>query len=122
MKNIPNKIYLQADPENEKPEFFSEGGTTWCSDRIYDNDIPYYRKQVKVEPEVSLPTWVNVGEIILMWDEEDECFYKSRITEIDKANKAVMYIDVDERSRWNGHQFETSYEELNDLKLAKKAS
>lgn len=55
MKNIPNKIYLQVDPENEKPEFFDELGTTWCSDRINDNDIPYYRKQVKVEPEVILP-------------------------------------------------------------------
>lgn len=61
MKNIPNKIYLQVDPENEKPEFFDELGTTWCSDRINDNDIPYYRKQVKVEPEVK----VNFAERII---------------------------------------------------------
>lgn len=53
MKNIPNKIYLQVDPEKENPEFFEELETTWCSDRINDNDIPYYRKRIKVEPEVS---------------------------------------------------------------------
>ena len=62
MKDIPNKIYLQVDPENEKPEYFSESGTTWCSDRIYDNDIPYYRKQVSVEPEVI----VQEGDLKLL--------------------------------------------------------
>lgn len=54
MKNIPNKIYLQVDPEKENPEFFGELETTWCSDRINDNDIPYYRKQVKTEPDVNV--------------------------------------------------------------------
>lgn len=44
MKNIPNRIYLQIDPENEKPETFNElNGVTWSVDKINDNDIPYYR-------------------------------------------------------------------------------
>lgn len=60
MKNIPNKIYLQVDPDKEEPEFFDELNTTWCSDRINDNDIPYYRKQVKVEPEVIKPATLSV--------------------------------------------------------------
>ena len=42
MKNIPDIIYLQVDPENEKPEDFKElGEVTWCQDRINDSDIEY---------------------------------------------------------------------------------
>ena len=44
MKNIPNRIYLQVDSENEKPEDFNKlGEVSWCADKIYDTDIPYYR-------------------------------------------------------------------------------
>lgn len=42
MKNIPKKIYLQVDPDNENPENFEELiGITWCDERINDNDIEY---------------------------------------------------------------------------------
>ena len=42
MKNIPKRIYLQIDPENEKPEDFVElDEVTWCEDRINKNDIEY---------------------------------------------------------------------------------
>lgn len=58
MKNIPNRIYLQVDPENEKPESFNElSEITWCKDKINNNDIPYYRhnnsNSGRVEPQVS---------------------------------------------------------------------
>ena len=44
MKNIPKRIYLQIDPENEKPEDFKElGEVTWCEDRINKSDIEYTR-------------------------------------------------------------------------------
>ena len=42
MKNIPEKIYLQVDPENENPEDFNElYEITWCVERIYETDLVY---------------------------------------------------------------------------------
>ena len=42
MKNIPKKIYLQVDPDDEKPEDFNElFCVTWCTERINDSDIEY---------------------------------------------------------------------------------
>ncbi len=42
MENIPEKIYLQVDPENEQPESFDDlAEITWCRDKINDNDIEY---------------------------------------------------------------------------------
>ena len=42
MKNIPRKIYLQIDPENEKPKDFKDlVEVTWCQDKINDTDIEY---------------------------------------------------------------------------------
>ena len=47
MKNIPKRIYLQIDPENEKPEDFNElSEVTWCQDRIFETDICYIRAGV----------------------------------------------------------------------------
>ena len=49
MKNIPEKIYLQVDPENENPNDFNDlHEVTWCQDKINDNDIEYIRKD-KIE-------------------------------------------------------------------------
>ena len=46
MKNIPNKIYLQVDPENDKPEDFNDlAEVTWCQDRIFDSDISFVRQK-----------------------------------------------------------------------------
>ena len=45
MKNLPKRIFLQIDPENEKPEDFKElSEVTWCEDRINDSDIEYILK------------------------------------------------------------------------------
>jgi hypothetical protein len=42
MKNLPNKIYLQVDPNNESPDDFSElRGITWSVDRINDSDLEF---------------------------------------------------------------------------------
>ena len=46
MKNIPKKIYLQVDSEDEKPEDFNDlREVTWCEDRINKTDIEYVRKK-----------------------------------------------------------------------------
>ena len=46
IRNLPKKIYLQIDPENEKPEDFKElREVTWCEDRINDSDIEYVIKK-----------------------------------------------------------------------------
>jgi hypothetical protein len=46
MKNIPQKIYLQVDPENEHPEDFNKlHEVTWCEDKINDTDIEYHLKK-----------------------------------------------------------------------------
>ena len=59
MKGIPSKIYLQVDPDNEKPEFFGElEGITWSVNKINKNDVSYYRKDNNVKPEVK-PACVN---------------------------------------------------------------
>jgi hypothetical protein len=45
MKSIPNMVYLQVDPEGEKPaDFKNLEGISWCEDRINDNDIAYVRE------------------------------------------------------------------------------
>jgi len=45
MKNIPKKIYLQVDSENERPEDFKDlREVTWSEDRINKSDIEYVRK------------------------------------------------------------------------------
>jgi Leucine-rich repeat (LRR) protein len=42
MKNIPNKIYLQVNDEDERPEDFDGcTGITWFVDKLNDNDIEY---------------------------------------------------------------------------------
>jgi hypothetical protein len=40
MKNKPNKIYLQID-EDDFDDDFNEISTTWCSDKINENDLEY---------------------------------------------------------------------------------
>jgi len=48
MKNIPPVIYLQVDPENERPEDFNKlAEVTWCKDRIFKTDLTYYRRASK---------------------------------------------------------------------------
>jgi len=48
MKNIPKRIFLQVDSENEKPEDFKDlCEVTWCEDRINKTDIEYARKNKK---------------------------------------------------------------------------
>ena len=45
MKNLPEKIYLQVNPEKEDAKDFKElHEVTWCEDRINYNDIEYVRK------------------------------------------------------------------------------
>jgi hypothetical protein len=47
MKNIPDRIFLQVDPEGEKPADFKDlEGISWCEDRINDNDIAYVREKL----------------------------------------------------------------------------
>ncbi len=52
MKNLPEKIYLQVDPEKEYPEDFNElSEVTWCIDRICDTDIEYALKKTTIKSE-----------------------------------------------------------------------
>jgi len=45
MRNLPERIFLQVDSEDEKPEDFNElREVTWCEDRINKTDIEYVRK------------------------------------------------------------------------------
>lgn len=44
IKGTPNKIYLQINDEDERPEevnFFDLTGISWCSDQLNDSDIEY---------------------------------------------------------------------------------
>jgi hypothetical protein len=52
MKNLPKKIYLQVDPENECDEntdFNSLAGVSWCEERINDSDIEYVLKEPQTD-------------------------------------------------------------------------
>lgn len=45
MKNLPKQIYLQLDPENEKPEDFNDlCEVTWSKDKVFETDQPYVLK------------------------------------------------------------------------------
>ena len=50
----PERIYLQTDPEGEKPQDDWISGpedVTWCENRINDTDIEYVRTDLcKEEP------------------------------------------------------------------------
>jgi hypothetical protein len=50
IKNFHEKIYLQVDPEGEKPEgdYFDSEEVTWCEDRINETDLEYWSRE-KVE-------------------------------------------------------------------------
>ena len=37
------RIYLQIDPEGNKPECEGDDGITWCEDCINDTDVEYIR-------------------------------------------------------------------------------
>lgn len=41
MKDMPDRIYLQVDPEGEG--YPGSEGVTWCADRINETDIEYVR-------------------------------------------------------------------------------
>lgn len=48
MQNIPEKIYLQIGEEvdaDEDIDFNELAGVSWCSDKIYENDLVYLNKQ-----------------------------------------------------------------------------
>ena len=48
IRNLPERIFLQVDSENERPEDFKElREVTWCEDRINKTDIEYVRKSNK---------------------------------------------------------------------------
>jgi len=67
MKGIPNKIYLQVDPDNEKPEFFGElEGITWSVNKINKNDVSYYRKDNNVKPVCD---WLTMEELKILESE-----------------------------------------------------
>ena len=62
MKGIPNKIYLQVDPDNEQPEKFdsTDKDVTWCVDRINDNDVEYVRTTSIVE---AITKWARKNNV-----------------------------------------------------------
>ena len=44
MTGLPKRIYLQWDPEGERPEdvdLVELDDVTWCQDKINDNDAEY---------------------------------------------------------------------------------
>lgn len=40
---IPDRIYLQIDPEDENLDRFHKSEITWCQDQINDYDVEYIR-------------------------------------------------------------------------------
>lgn len=70
MTNLPEKIYLQVDPEEENPELFDPPyeGVTWCTDKINDNDVEYIRPETLYEKIRELPEKLVIG----VDTEEDE--------------------------------------------------
>ena len=59
MKGIPEKIYLQWNPEDEDIKNFDElGGVTWASHKINDNDAEYVRvKKIKGKIKEMIKEW-----------------------------------------------------------------
>ncbi len=55
-KETPTEIYLQIDPEGDKPigDYFDEGEVTWCAQRVNEND-PKYTRQDWMDIKDSLP-------------------------------------------------------------------
>lgn len=95
MENIPKKIYLQVDPENEKPEDFNElGEVTWCRDKINNNDIPYYRHgnnnplDLLVIPKIAEEIDRQL-EII-----EQELFYGSELNTDWRLGRKDAYLEM----------------------------
>jgi hypothetical protein len=47
MKNLPEKLYLQIGREAEQAgDFYNLSGVSWCSERIYANDVVYVREDI----------------------------------------------------------------------------
>ena len=48
-RGIPERIYLQHDPEDSGVPFTEAYGVTWCQDRINKTDIEYVRTDAHCE-------------------------------------------------------------------------
>ena len=91
MKNIPNKIYLQVDPEHENPETFDEMASeeiTWCRERINYNDIPYYRHKNSNQVDLLVTTTFAEKEIRKRYD-----IICDKIKQWDKTKRMGDYAD-----------------------------
>jgi hypothetical protein len=45
MKNIPDKIYLQINAGCDLVDNFKELEVSWCSEKVYEDDLVYYSKE-----------------------------------------------------------------------------
>ena len=67
---------------------------------------------MKINPED-----IKVGLQLLAWDVEDRKYYK---TEIYKIEGNIIYLkDVDEYSTWQGMEWQTTTEDIQDMNLYK---
>ena len=76
-KVIPKKIYLQFDPEGDKPKdgYYDSDEVTWCEDRINKGDVEYaLSSNLNEEKIASLknrlsPFW-NLFQLMLLEKED----------------------------------------------------
>lgn len=61
MQNLPEKIYLQAVEDGEE---FDELATTWCSDKINEEDIEYRRADSDYALLSDVPTNEQCDELM----------------------------------------------------------
>jgi hypothetical protein len=68
MKDIPEIIFLQVDDDGADAESFKELETTYCDEKIYENDIEYILKSKFDELLLVLK---QVDEAADYWSEYD---------------------------------------------------
>jgi len=71
-----------------------------------------------VEKQVRrLPDWFGMNKTIESFDEEDKKWHKTKVIYTDFVKDEILLEDIDEKSDWNGLQWKTNTEEINDKKL-----
>lgn len=76
MKNIPDTVYIQIDDDSKDEEDFRNLDTTYCEDRIYENDIEYIRKG-ELEGVVEL-LYNLIDQQFRGWAEDENGQYRTQ--------------------------------------------
>lgn len=95
MKNIPETIFLQIDEYGKDAKSFKELETTWCTDKLNEDDIEYILKSKYEELEhqkEKILSYINKleNDSFEGWNEDEKGGYLTACFSIKKKIEEVL--------------------------------